>query len=98
MKKVNESQFSIYRLWAMIIKEFLQLKRDKPTLLMMIGVPILQLTLFGFAINTDPKNLPTAVISADYSEYTRSFLKAMQTSGYFKFIPNVDTEKQAQEL
>ena len=53
------------RLWAIVIKEALQLKRDRLTFAMMFGVPIMQLLLFGYAIDTDPHNLPTAVISAD---------------------------------
>ena len=57
--------FSIHRCRAVIAKEFIQMKRDRATLAMMIGIPVIQLILFGFAINTDPKHLPTAVIAAD---------------------------------
>ena len=53
---------------------------------MIVGMPIIQLMLFGYAINTDPKHLPTAVIAADHSEFTRSFVAAMKTTGYFDFV------------
>lgn len=58
------TNFSFTRLWAMIIKEFWQIKRDRPTLIMMIGIPLMQLIMFGFAINANPHNLPTALVSA----------------------------------
>ena len=55
----------IGRMWAMIVKEFVQMRRDRMTFATMLFVPILQLTLFGYAINTDPKDLPTAVLVRD---------------------------------
>ena len=63
------------RWWAMVTKEFLQLRRDRVTFGMIVGIPIVQLTLFGYAINTDPKHMPTALIVADHSEFTRSFVR-----------------------
>jgi ABC-2 type transport system permease protein len=71
------------RWWSIVLKEFLQLRRDRLTFAMIVAIPIIQLTLFGFAINTDPRHLPTAVISADESEFTRSLIAAMRNSGYF---------------
>ena len=56
------SWFSFRRWWAMVGKEFLQLRRDRVTFAMIVGIPIIQLTLFGYAINTDPKHMPTAMI------------------------------------
>ncbi|MBV8803301.1 MAG: ABC transporter permease [Gammaproteobacteria bacterium] len=88
--------FSGKRLIAIIIKEFTQMKRDRVTFGMMIGLPLLQLILFGFAINTDPKALPTAVISADHSEFTRNFTIALQNSSYFALLPNITTEAEAE--
>ena len=79
----------------MVRKEFLQLRRDRITFGMIVGIPIIQLTLFGYAINTDPKHLPAAVISADHSELTRSFIAALQTSDYFRIIPEVQDEETA---
>jgi ABC-2 type transport system permease protein len=87
--------FSFTRWWGIVLKEFLQLKRDRITFGMVIGVPIIQLILFGYAINTDPKNLPTAVVSADRSEFTRSYLAAMKTSGYFAFTGELHSEEAA---
>ena len=77
------NSFNFHRWWAIVLKEFLQLKRDKVTFAMMIVLPVIQLALFGFAINTDPKHLPTAIVSADKSEFTRTLISAMQTSEYF---------------
>jgi ABC-2 type transport system permease protein len=57
--------FSAARLWAMLLKEFIQMRRDRLTFAMMVGIPMLQLILLGFAINSDPKHLPTAVLAAD---------------------------------
>ncbi len=69
---------------GIVLKEFIQLRRDRLTFGMIIGIPVLQLILFGYAINADPKQLPTAVLSADAGPYSRSLLSAMQTSGYFR--------------
>ena len=58
-------RFSLNRMLAVFIKEFQQMMRDRLTFAMAVGVPIMQLVLFGYAINTDPKGLPTAVVSTD---------------------------------
>ena len=86
------------RLLAMIIKEALQLRRDRLTFAMMFGMPIMQLILFGFAINNDPKGLPTAVLSADHSAITRALISTMGNTGYFSFTNAVSTEQEAGEL
>jgi len=78
-----------------VLKEFLQLKRDRITFGMIIGVPIAQLVLFGYAINSDPKHLPTAVVVSEQSEFTRSYLAAMKTSGYFDFVAELQSEEAA---
>ena len=85
--------FSWSRFLAMFYKEFTQMRRDRVTFAMLIGIPIIQLTLFGFAINTNPKYLPTAIINADNSPLTRSFVSALQNSEYFKIINNNASEK-----
>lgn len=90
--------FSWSRWVGIIVKEFIQLKRDRLTFGMIIGIPVLQLILFGYAINADPKRLPTAVLSADSSQYSRTLLSAMQTSGYFRIEKQVSTEKELDEL
>jgi ABC-2 type transport system permease protein len=74
------------RLLAVLAKEFIQMRRDRLTFAMMVGIPILQLCLFGYAINTDPKHLPTAVVAAESNEYTRRLLSAMEQSDYFDLI------------
>ncbi|MFJ2993736.1 ABC transporter permease [Pandoraea sp. NPDC087047] len=85
--------FSVARWWGIVRKEFLQLRRDRVTFAMIVGVPLLQLTLFGFAINTDPKHMPTAVLMHDDSEFTRSFTAAMQHSEYFRFTESLTSEE-----
>jgi ABC-2 type transport system permease protein len=83
---------------GIIVKEFIQLRRDRLTFAMMVGIPIMQLILFGFAINSDPKHLPTAVLAADNSPYARSLVSAMQNSGYFRLVRQLETEREAEEL
>ncbi|AOJ34891.1 ABC transporter permease [Burkholderia metallica] len=84
--------FSVARWWSIVLKEFLQLRRDRVTFAMIVGVPIIQLALFGFAINTDPKHLPTAVIVADSSPFARSFIAAMRNSAYFDIVQTLPDE------
>jgi ABC-2 type transport system permease protein len=85
--------FSFARCWAMVRKEFLQLRRDRLTFAMIVGIPLAQLALFGYAINTDPKHMPTVVRAADHSEFTRSFMAAMERSEYFRIVGEVPDEK-----
>ncbi|KVK93410.1 ABC transporter permease [Burkholderia territorii] len=89
--RLRES-FSVARWWSIVLKEFLQLRRDRVTFAMIVGVPIIQLALFGFAINTDPKHLPTAVIVADSSPFARSFVAAMRNSAYFDIVATLPDE------
>jgi ABC-2 type transport system permease protein len=79
-------RFSLARFVAMLVKEFVQMRRDRLTFAMMIGVPILQLTLFGFAINSDPKNLPTVLHVVDDSAFARGFVSALENSAYFRIV------------
>jgi len=85
--------FSLTRWWSVVLKEFLQLRRDRVTFAMIVGVPIVQLALFGFAINTDPKHLPTAVIVHDQSQFSRSFIAAMTNSAYFDIVETLPDEE-----
>ena len=71
------------RTWAVMAKEFTQLTRDRLTYAMILLLPIVQLLLFGYAINDDPRHLPTAVLVQDHGAFSRSVLTAMQNSGYF---------------
>ncbi|HYS66134.1 MAG TPA: ABC transporter permease [Paraburkholderia sp.] len=85
--------FSLSRWWSIVLKEFLQLRRDRVTFGMIVGLPIVQLALFGFAINTDPRHLPTAVIIHDQSEFSRSFVAAMTNSAYFDIVKTLPDEQ-----
>ena len=85
--------FSVSRWWSMVLKEFLQLRRDRLTFAMIVGIPIAQLILFGFAINSDPRNLPTAILCSDPSEFTRTFLSVMRNSEYFEIVGEVPNEE-----
>ncbi len=75
---------SLGRVWAVFVKELIQLRRDRVTFATMIFIPVIQLLLFGYAINTDPKHLPTIVLVQDDSPFARSFLAAMRVSDYFR--------------
>jgi ABC-2 type transport system permease protein len=92
------TRFSWNRFIAVLAKEFVQMRRDRLTFAMMVGVPILQLVLFGFAINSDPKNLPTAVLAADASVFSRSIVRAMENSGYFRVSHLVDSAGAGERL
>jgi ABC-2 type transport system permease protein len=87
-------RFSAQRLLAIFIKEFQQMLRDRLTFAMAIGVPILQLVLFGYAINTDPKGLPTVLVSADAGPLARSLSAALQNTGYFKVVHATASERE----
>ena len=87
--------FSWARWLGILLKEFTQLRRDRLTFGMIIGVPILQLMLFGFAINSDPKQLPTAVVMADPGPAARAYVAAMANSEYFRIIGTVDEREAA---
>jgi ABC-2 type transport system permease protein len=90
--------FSPSRFWAIVVKEFIQMRRDRITFGMMIGIPLIQLILFGFAINADPKHLPTAVLVADYGPQGRTLLQAIKNSDYFEFVRQVASEQEADEI
>ena len=90
------SVFSWSRFIAVLVKEFVQMRRDRLTFAMMVGIPVIQLILFGFAINTDPKALPTAVLAADNSVLARSFVRAVENSGYFRVVREVSSEHEAE--
>jgi ABC-2 type transport system permease protein len=87
--------FSAARFRAMVVKEFIQMRRDRLTFGMMIGVPLLQLVLFGFAINSDPRHMSAAVRVADHGPQGRTVLYALRNSTYFDFIREVETEAEA---
>ncbi len=94
MKKL----FSFAHFIAVMAKEFVQMRRDPATLAMMVGIPLIQLILFGFAINSDPKHLPTAVINNDDSTFSRRVIQSMANTRYFTFTHNVSSEQEATTL
>ena len=89
------SRFSFARTWAVFVKEFQQILRDRLTFAMAVGIPILQLVLFGYAINSDPKQLPTAVVTAEQGPLVRSLITALQHSDYFRVVQTGGSEAQA---
>jgi ABC-2 type transport system permease protein len=88
---------SFERIGAVLRKEFIQLRRDRLTFAMLIGVPIMQLVLFGYAINSDPKHLPTAIVALDSSPFVRTIVRAAKNTDYFEFV-EVGTETEAERL
>ncbi len=90
--------FSPGRFRAVVVKEFIQMRRDRLTFAMMIGIPLIQLILFGFAINSDPRHLPAVVLSADNSVFSRSVVTAMHNSSYFNVLRSVSSRAEAQQL
>ncbi len=91
-------RFNTGRFSALMRKEFIQMRRDRLTFAMMVGIPILQLVLFGYAINSDPKHLPTAVFAQDHSIFTRSFFTALENTGYFRIVSRPETADEADKL
>ncbi len=89
---------SFSRFLAIVSKEFIQMRRDRVTFGIMIGIPLLQLTLFGFAINSDPKHLPAAVLLADGGPHARSLLNAIEHSEYLNFVRELQSETEADEV
>jgi ABC-2 type transport system permease protein len=89
------SVFAWHRFVAVLAKELVQVRRDRLTFAMMIGVPVMQLVLFGFAINMDPKGLPAAVVSAESTQFTRSIVRALENSGYFRVVAEPATVDEA---
>jgi len=90
--------FSLGRLGAMLVKEFIQMRRDRITFGMMLGVPLVQLVLFGYAINTDPKQLPAALVALGSDRYTRAIVSSLEMTGYYRFDYIVGSAAEAEEL
>lgn len=90
--------FSWRRMWAILRKEFFQMKRDPVSIGMMLIIPIIQLILFGFAINTNPKHLPAALVSADNSVFTRAYVRALENTDYFRIEYKPKTIQDANQL
>ncbi|CCO25003.1 ABC transporter permease [Maridesulfovibrio hydrothermalis] len=94
----NLRLFSFGRFMAMAGKEFVQMRRDRLTFAMMIGIPLIQLILFGYAINSDPRKLPLAILSGDNTRYSRAIVAGMQASTYFKVDRFINSRAEANRL
>ncbi|WP_457644960.1 ABC transporter permease [Profundibacter sp.] len=90
--------FSFTRLAALLVKELIQMRRDRITFAMMLGVPLMQLVLFGFAINNDPKELPAALVTSSQDRFTRAMVSALEITGYYRFNHVVDSQVEAEKL
>ncbi len=95
---MSRRAFSFRRFWAVVVKEFIQMRRDRLTFGMMVGIPLMQLMIFGYAINADPKHLPTAVLAADNSPFARSLVWALRHSDYFDIVRVAETEAEIHSL
>src|SRR3569832_2344552 len=88
-RDIRERFGFLRRSYAMLIKEFIQLRRDRVSFAMIVMLPVMQLMLFGYAINTTPHHLPSAVLLQEDSDLARSILKALENTAYFRFLYEV---------
>ncbi len=89
---------SFVRVGAVLAKELIQMRRDRLTLAMILGIPLMQMVLFGFAINNDPKNLPTVVAIADPGVFADSIVMGLKNSGYFDIIGSTNSPEEAERF
>jgi ABC-2 type transport system permease protein len=92
------SFFSLSRLRALLLKEFIQMRRDRITFAMMLAVPVMQLVLFGYAINSDPKGLPAGLIDMSHDRYSRAIVTALENTDYYRFAHIVRTAAAGEAL
>src|SRR3954453_21277437 len=92
------NRFSLARLLAMLQKEWVQMRRDRATVGLTVMLPLIQLFLFGYAINANPRHLPTGLITAEHSTYERTLTVALQNTGYFDIRPFATEEEADQAL
>ncbi|HIC81768.1 MAG TPA: ABC transporter permease [Kiloniellaceae bacterium] len=95
---MNAITASLSRILAVFMKELIQMRRDRMTFAMMLAIPVLQLVLFGYAINTDPKDLPTAVHVEERTPIVRTLLTALETSGYYDLVFETDDPRESAAL
>src|SRR3979490_3438775 len=89
-RDTSEPPFGFWRRsYAMVVKEFIQLKRDRVSFAMIVMIPVMQLLLFGYATDSTPRNQPTAVLLQEDSDLARSILKALENTAYFRFTREV---------
>jgi ABC-2 type transport system permease protein len=92
------TRFSFARYQAVLVKEFIQMFRDRVTFAMMVGVPIMQLLMFGYAINSDPRQLPTAVVTGDTGSFARAIVRALENTSYFRVVATTRGPQEANEM
>ncbi len=98
-EEAREPAFGFWRRsYAMLVKEFIQLRRDRVSFAMIVMIPVMQLLLFGYAINTTPRHLPTAVLIQEDSDLARSVLKALENTSYFRFTREVHSVAEFDDL
>lgn len=90
--------FSPARVLALLRKEFIQMRRDRITFAMMLVVPVMQLMLFGFAINNDPKLLPAALVAPSGDRFARAMVTALENTGYYRFVAQAVTATEAERM
>ena len=90
--------FSATRILAVLVKEFKQLSRDRLTYAMILVLPIVQLMLFGYAINSDPRHMPTALLVQENSAFARSITASLRNSGYFDLVAQARSPSELDEL
>jgi len=98
MKDLKIKMCRFYRLWAVMLKEFIQMRRDPLTFGILVAIPLMQLILFGYAINTNPKHMPTTVIAADHSPFTRAFIAGLKNTDYFTITTQAKSEREANQM
>lgn len=97
--EIREPSFGFWRRsYAMIVKEFIQLRRDRVSFAMIVMIPVMQLLLFGYAINTTPRHLPTAVLLQEDSDLGRSVIEALKNTSYFRFTRQVHSAAELDDL
>ena len=94
----NGEGFSLERMVAVLVKEFIQLTRDRITYALILAVPVIQMLLFGYAINTDPRHLPTAVFVQENSVFARSVLSGIANSSYFRITHQARSPAELDQL
>src|SRR6476660_8605531 len=98
-RNAPEPSFGFWRRsYAMLLKEFIQLRRDRVSFAMIVMIPVMQLLLFGYAINTTPRNLPTAVLMQERSDLSRSILAALENTKYFQVTQLPHSEAEVDQL
>lgn len=98
MNASRPHRLSFGRFVAMVRKEFIQLRRDRPTAGMIFGIPIMQLFLFGFVINSDPRHLPTAILDFDGGPHARTIVAALRNTHYYDVTAIIHDETAARNL